>query len=248
MINTHIITSFKPFIGDDKLAQMSAIYSWEKNGIKFSSTSDLYGKRLYGVRNGYDIGYKNDADVIKDLILAGVECSESEVIVLINGDIIILPGFYKIINSMIGKYGINSFFTSTRYDINLAFEVCDEKTYNDACNLERRLYDTVSSSDIFIMSRENMRKMAEEMPDLIMGRYGWDNWIHYWAAANLPHYNCTNVLITLHCNHNHEHIENQEGFPGKKAPSSAHNLRLLEEMSNKYGSMIRINKWQKVEL
>jgi len=247
-MNIVFITSFKPFVGCDATSQKSAIYSWGYNGINYISTSNIGGVRIGGVRKGSDLGYSSDAEVIKDIILSGLEKIEKGLVVFINGDIIVVPGFDKSIYDMVEKYGENSFYTATRYDINLDFEVHDDKTYRDACHLERRLYDTISSSDIFIMSKENMRRMAEDMPDLIMGRYGWDNWIHYWAAANVPHYNCTDTLITLHCNHNHDHIKDQEGLPGKMAPSSAHNLRLLQEMSDKYGSMIRINKWQKVEL
>lgn len=254
------ITSFKSFVGQDKQSQRSALYSWRReNARAFTCINEsnivegCFGYNMVyvnKVRTAKDIQFNNNAVLIKDLILRSLESVQRDPVVFINGDIIITPGFHDKLFSLWDKYGPEVFMTGTRYGVDIDSEIESDEAFKKALELPREPYNETDSSDIFIASRMTFRKMAEDMSDMIMGRYGWDNWIHYWAEAHpIKKINCTHSLVILHANHDYTHIENQEGAHGRKAPSSVHNLLLLRNMQALYGqSTVRINKWEYAEI
>jgi hypothetical protein len=247
------ITALKKFDEEFGPIQRSALYSWGANAVPVYAISDeLYTyaglTTLEGVKTGRDLKFKTSSPLINDLIKQALPKISTPLVGFINSDIIILEDFADKIAQIVLKYGPDIFMTGTRYQIKLPYEVDSPESYARIQGEERRIYDEMSSADIFIASKEFYAKMADAMPNFIMGRYAWDNWIHTYAEINIKEkYNCTKVLPTLHCVHSIEHIERQEGLPGRRAPSAVHNIRLYEGTFLRYGSS-RINKWPYVEL
>lgn len=58
------------------------------------------------------------------------------------------------------------------------------------------------SGDIFIGSKANFERLAQEMPDFFMGRMLWDNWIHLWfSSKGIRCFNTNPLLPTFHPDH-----------------------------------------------
>jgi hypothetical protein len=130
----------------------------------------------------------------------------------------------------------------------LNITVDSEESYRQVLNGDRKLYDVSTSSDIFITSKFIWRKIIHEMPEFILGRYGWDNWLHTIAELKgFRKFNCTNVLTILHCKHNHQHILLQEKKQKQSAASSQYNLALWKKVLDVYGTT-RINAWPQIEI
>lgn len=212
--------------------------------------ADFENVRLFnGVSTARSLKFENSSPLLNDLILRGLYHVQTPIVALINGDIIIRRDFRERAQNIFRKYGNGVFLSGTRFNLDLGYEINSEKTYDKFHDESVSIYNEFNSADIFLGSTELFKKMAEDMPSLVMGRYGWDNWIHFWVVANeVPHYNCTHSLLTVHCQHDHNHIERQEGKPGRKALSSVHNLTHLRNMQNLYGDTVRINRWQAVEI
>lgn len=254
------ITAFKDFTGSDRMAQRSALWSWHYNGIPMYCPDDELSVRsncadfdnvtiLEDVKTARSLKFENDSPLVNDLILKGLEQIKNPIVALINGDIIIRRDFAERAGKVFTKYGNDVFLTGTRFNLDLGYEINSDETYDRFHEEKVSIHNTFNSADIFITSTEIFKKMAEEMPPLVMGRYGWDNWIHFWVVANdISHYNCTHSLLTVHCQHDHTHIEKQEGKPGRKALSSVHNLTHLRNMQNVYGNTVRISNWQAAEI
>ena len=254
------ITAFKSFKNNnDGASQRSALYTWAANGARIvapNNESDIKEncqrfpsvKLLPGIRTARDFHFQHNSPVLKDLLLRGLDEYQDEWVVLINSDVLLPRDFYLTLKDVGRRYRDNAFIAVTRYDIDLFYEVDTHQKHDAVFTEEATIYNEHCSSDVFISRRENFLKMAKDMPPFILGRYGWDNWIHYYVYVNFYALNGTRVFKTLHCRHNHQHIEMQEGRPGRYALSSVHNLTLLRNMQNLYGQSIRINRWPYVEI
>jgi hypothetical protein len=250
------IMAFKPFDITYLPIQRSALFSYKANGIPViaADTEGDAGKYctrfpnvtlLKNIRTARDIGFKNRAPLLNNLLTEALKAIQTPLVGLINSDIILPMDFKNSLQKMMIKTGQQGFIAFTRYDLTLEEEI---KTVRDLRKLfarESTVYDEATSSDLFISSYENFKKIAEEIPEFILGRYGWDNWIHLFAEVTFKCFNGTKTLKTLHCRHDHSHIANQEGKPGKSAASSAYNISLLEPIRAKYGNDVRINHWEK---
>jgi hypothetical protein len=207
-------------------------------------------EKVFDVKKGMDLNFKNnDCPLINDLLLKGINLCDTPYLCLINSDVIVRTDFKDSIRRVFDKYGSDIFITGTRIDIDLKELINTPKSLKNIMDNSGRLYNTVNSAEVFITTKEIFKKMAETMASMIMGRYGWDNYIHFWMIANnIPCFNCTEAIPVYHCRHDHSHIENLEGKPGRKAPSSIHNLLSLRSMQDLYGTTVRINKWRQVSI
>lgn len=254
------VTAFKDFVGSDRTAQRSAMWSWWYNGIpvlavdnepfvKVNCCEYNNVRLIRGVKTSRSLGFDNACPLINDMMLRSLPYVETPLVGLINGDIIIQADFRQRLERIVSRYGWDVFMTGTRFGLDLGYEINSEETYRQFHEEETKVHNEINSADIFIAPVQMFEKMSRDMPDIILGRYGWDNWIHFWAEVNAPQkLNCTHALKTIHCQHDHDHIEHQEGKPGRKALSSVHNLTLLRNMQNLYGTTVRINKWPRVEI
>lgn len=253
------ITAFKKFKPPYDMIQRSAMYSWKANVIRTVAPLNEVGVKegcapydnitlIDGVKRARELGFGNQSPIVKDLILKALPHMDTVMVALINSDIIIPENFVEIIQKIVNKYGYSVYMVGSRQDIQLNYHVNSPETFKKVFQEKRVDYDAHTSSDIFITSKFLWRKIVHDMPDFILGRYGWDNWLHMYAEINsLNKFNCSSVLPILHCQHNHLHIKVQEGKEGRNADSSQHNIRLWEAVRGVYGTT-RIKYWPAIEL
>jgi hypothetical protein len=86
------------------------------------------------------------------------------------------------------------------------------------------------------------------MPEFIMGRHSFYNWLHSYAEVNeFRCFNCTNSLISLHGSHNYDNLKILEGAIGMNAPSAQYNLKLFNPLKSLCG-VVQIKYWQQLAL
>lgn len=253
------ITAFKKFKGQYDMIQHSALYSWNANDIRVVAPLNEVGLKekcsgysnlilIEGVQRARELGFSNQCPIVKDLIAKSLPLLDTTIIAFINSDVIITENFVEKIQKIINKYGYDVYMVGSRRDIQLNYYVNTPETYKKVQEEKREDYDNSTSSDIFITSKFLWRKIIYDMPDFILGRYGWDNWLHMYAEINnLKKFNCSDALPILHCKHDHMHIFYQEKAKGQAAASSQHNIALWEEVRGIYGTT-RISAWPKVEI
>lgn len=253
------ITAFKKFKPPYDMIQNSAIYSWRINEIKAVAPLNEVGIKekcsghdnlilIENVKRARELGFSNQCPIVKDLIAKALPFFDTTIIALINSDVIITEGFVDKVHRIIDKYGYDIYMVGSRHDIQLNYYVNSPETYKKVLQEEYSHYDHMTSSDIFITSKFLWKKIIHDMPDFILGRYGWDNWLHMYAEINkLKKYNCSDALPILHCKHDHMHIFRQEGAKEQHAASSQHNISLWNQVRGIYGTT-RISAWPKIEI
>lgn len=258
MIDLSFITAFKQFDNFYGAVQRSALFSYGLNSIPVyvpNNEPDViesckgypFLTVLDGVRTGRNLGFKNSSPILKDMIKVALGEIKTNYVGLINSDIIIQEDFSEIVMDVLNTYGENAFIAVTRRDTDLFFEIDSVEKMREFFLQQTTPYDEACSSDLFLTSKRNFYCLIANMPDMILGRYAWDNWLHYSAVEN--GFNCLNgtrAIKTVHCVHTHSHILSQEGAAGKTAPSSGHNIRMLLDIKNRIGPPILINTWKYV--
>jgi hypothetical protein len=257
--NITFITAFRKFRSPFDMIQHSAMYSWKVNGIPvIAPTNEVDTKGacdaydnitlIDGVKRGREIGFPTQSPIVPDLIAKALPVADTTMVAYINSDIIITENFAEKIQQMIDKYGYDIFTAGSRNEIDLIGYANTPETYKKVLEQEREVYDDSTSSDLFIASKFTWRKIIKDMPEYILGRWGWDNYLHMMGEVlKLKKYNCSDVLPILHCKHTFHHIFAQEKKHEKEAPSSQYNLALWEKTRGMYGTT-RIKFWPKVEL
>ena len=211
------ITALKKFKRQYEVIQNSAIYSWVSNGIKIlMPDNEVLLKEmcksypvqfLDNVKRGRELGFNNQSPIVKDLIAKALFHVNTPLVAFLNSDVIISEDFSVKIEKIVEKYGYDIFITGNRHEVIVDKAVCSKDTYKNVWGLKKILSD---KSDIFISSKFFFRKISIDMPELIMGRLGTDDWFR-WFGSNIPkHLNGTLTLPYIHCTHGHEHIKNQQ--------------------------------------
>jgi hypothetical protein len=256
MNDLSFITAFKRFDNFYGAVQRSALFSYGVNSIpvyvpnnepdvvenckKFSNVTVLEG-----IRTARNLGFSNQSPILKDMIKVALENIKTDYVGLINSDIIIPEGFSNKVMDIFNTHGSNAFVVVTRYDTDLFFEIDSVEKLVEFFQQKTTPYDESCSTDLFLAHKNIFYTFIVRMPDLVLGRYAWDNWLHYSAVEN--GFNCLNgtrILKTYHCSHTHFHILSQEGAAGREAPSSGHNTKMFLDIGNRIGSPIHINSWK----
>ncbi len=258
-MNISFITAFRKFKGDFDRVQQSCMYSWKANGISVIAPSNEVGIKekcadwdnitiIDGVKRARELGFNNQCPIIGDMITRALPLIDTTMVGLINSDIIIEKDFAEKVQKIFDKYGYDIYLVGSRKDIDLHLTIHTPETYQQVLDLPRTPYDASTSSDIFITSKILWRQIAHKMPQFILGRYGWDNYLHFYAQVNqLKKFNCSEALPIIHCKHDYRHIRLQENADEKHAASSQHNLELWKGFEKVYGTP-RIQHWPKVEI
>jgi len=228
-----LITLFsapKPFT-DPHIAtiQRNAIKSWillpEVEIILLGKETGLAeAARELGVRHLSTVA-RNDSGtpLISSMFQLARENSISDLLCIVNADMILLPGFVEAAQQAV-KLKDKFVLLSQRWDLDMT-ESLDFS--NDWAN---RLSSIVhrqgqlhrpAGSDFFLFPRS----CYTNIPDFAIGRAGWDNWMIYKARKEKwPVIDCTPSVMIVHQNHDYSHL------PGGKShhehPDTNENIRL----------------------
>jgi hypothetical protein len=228
-----LITLFsapKPF-NDPHVAliQRNAIKSWtllpdvevillgEEQGLA-EAARELGVKHLPNVAHN-----ESGTPLISSMFQLARENSNSDLLCIINADIIIMSDFVeaaKKVKSLKSKFVL----LSQRWDVDITnpieFTEGWENRLRSLVHRQGSLHRP-TGSDFFLFPLSTFH----EIPDFAIGRAGWDNWMIYkarkegWAVVD-----CTPSVMIVHQNHDYSHLP--EGKPHYDHPETEVNIRL----------------------
>lgn len=171
----------------------------------------------------------NGTPLISSMIELARENSSSDLLCVINADMILMSDFLKAANQA-KKMREQFVLLSQRWDLDVTrpIDFSTEWVY--------RLRSTVQSqgslhrpagSDFFLFPRS----CYTDVPDFTIGRAGWDNWMIYKARKEgWPVIDCTPSVMIVHQNHDYSHLPG--GKPHYEHPDTNENIRLAGGQAN----------------
>jgi len=159
---------------------------------------------------------------INKIFEAAMLYSPTDTLCYVNSDIILFDDFFSTIKNLQKKK--NYFGVGGRYTIEIS-KILDFKNKSTTINkyLNNMEIDSYHGSDYFIFNKLSIKSI----PQFLIGRTCWDNWLMYYAAKNkLNLTDCTNDILCIHQNHDYSHIKSNTNNH-YKGIEREHNLKQL---------------------
>ena len=171
----------------------------------------------------------NGVPLISSMFKLTRENSNSELLCIINADMVLMTDFVEAAKQV---KGLRSEFVllSQRWDLDVTAPLdfsgdwsCGlRSTVNGQGKLHRP-----AGSDFFLFPKS----CYADIPNFIIGRAGWDNWMIYKARKeNWAVIDCTPSVMIVHQNHDYAHLPG--GKPHYEHPETNENIRLAGGQAN----------------
>jgi hypothetical protein len=234
-----LITLFsapKPFTNPHiAMIQRNAIKSWtllpdvevillgEEQGLA-EAAKELGVKHIPNVERN-----ANGVPLISSMFKLARENSTSELLCIINADMILMSDFVEAAKKV---KGLRSKFVllSQRWDLDVTAPL--DFSGDWSCGLRSMVngqgqLHRPAGSDFFLFPKS----CYTDIPNFIIGRAGWDNWMIYKARKeNWAVIDCTPSVMIVHQNHDYAHLP--DGKPHYEHPETNENIRLAGGQAN----------------
>lgn len=222
----------KPFTGPHiATIQRNAINSWallpdvevlligDEQGVA-EAAKELGVKHLPGVKCS-----DNGTPLISSMFQLARENSRSDLLCIINADMILMPDFLEAANLCRSRCKRDPFvLLSQRWDLDITQPLDFADGWQE--KLRSQVYEAGSlhrpaGSDFFLFPKS----CYTDVPDFAIGRAGWDNWMIYKARQeSWPVIDCTPSVMIVHQNHDYSHLPGAK--PHYEHPETNENVRL----------------------
>jgi hypothetical protein len=209
-----IFTAPKPFTDPHiNIIQRNAIESWAKlPDVQVLLMGDEPG--MVEAAAEYDARWVADVPcseaglpLISGMFDRAREESDTPLLAYVNADIILLPDFVQAARR-VAELKEKFLLVGRRWNLDVT-ELIDfspgyEEKLRAQVRKEGKLF-TLKASDFFVFPRE----VFTEVPDLVVGRAGWDNWMMYHGTTQpWPAVDVTADVVCIHQNHDYSHLPN----------------------------------------
>lgn len=175
----------------------------------------------------------NGTPLISSMFELAREYSSSDLLCIINADIILMSDFIKAAESCRSRFERdrqNFVLLSQRWDLNvteaLDFSAGWETSLRSTVHGEGQLHRP-AGSDFFLFPKS----CYTDIPDFTIGRAGWDNWMIYKARRKKWRViDGTPSVMIVHQNHDYSHLPG--GKPHYEHPDTNENIRLAGGQAN----------------
>ena len=167
--------------------------------------------------------------LISSMFKLAREHSSSDLLCIINADMVLMPDFVEAAKQAL-KLKDRFVLLSQRWDYDIAvpldFSPGWESGLREAVRKQNQLHRP-AGSDFFLFPKA----CYQDIPNFIIGRAGWDNWMIYkarkegWAVID-----CTPSVMIVHQNHDYSHLPG--GKPHYEHPDTNENIRLAGGQAN----------------
>ena len=167
--------------------------------------------------------------LISSMIQLARENSNSELLCIINTDMVLMPDFIEAAKRA-AKLKDKFVLLSQRWDTDMTEPL--EFTNDWQRNLRNTVYAAgnlhrPAGSDFFLFPKS----CYQDVPNFTIGRAGWDNWMIYKARKeNWSVIDCTPSVMIVHQNHDYSHLPG--GKPHYEHPDTNENIRLAGGEAN----------------
>jgi hypothetical protein len=253
-----LITLFsapKPFTDPHiALIQRNAIRSWtllpEVDVILLGNETGLAEAAVeLGVKHIPDVAVNSSGTpLISSMFQVARENSTSDLLCIINADMILMSDFVEASNHALESVGLPSrvqehtlastqapalqkfVLLSQRWDLDIAQPLDFSEGWQDRLSSivhHQGSLHRPAGSDFFLFPRSTFH----QVPDFTIGRAGWDNWMIYKARREgWPVIDCTPSIMIVHQNHDYSHLPG--GKPHYEHPDTNENIRLAGGQAN----------------
>src|SRR3989304_1246267 len=241
-----LLSAPKPFM-DPHIAtiQRNAIRSWtllpEVEVILFGEETGLAeAAKELGVKHILSVACnENRTHRISSMFQLASENSHSDLLCIVNADMILMPDFVEATLESISlllkirqqAVGLQRFvLLSQRWDLDISQPIeFTEGWQNHLLTIVHRqgTLHRPAGSDFFLFPKS----CYQDIPDLAIGRAGWDNWMIYKARQQKwPVIDCSPSVMIVHQNHDYSHLP--DGKSHYDHPDSNENIRLAGGQAN----------------
>ncbi len=211
------------------MIQRNAIKSWtllpdvevillgEETGLA-EAAKELGVKHLPNVARN-----ESGTPLISSMFQLARENSNSELLCIINADMVLMPDFVDAAKQAV-KLKDKFVLLSQRWDYDITspidFAAGWESGLRESVRKQNQLHRP-AGSDFFLFPKS----CYQDIPNFIIGRAGWDNWMIYKARSEKwPVIDCTPSVMIVHQNHDYSHLPG--GKPHYEHPDTNENIRL----------------------
>lgn len=234
-----LITLFsapKPFTDPHiELIQRNAIKSWtllpDVEVILLGEETGLAeAAKEFGVKHIPNVA-RNESGVplISSMFQLAREHSNSDLLCIINADMILMPDFVEATSQVKGQRS-KFVLLSQRWDLDVTQPIEFTDSWQDRLSSIVHRQGSLhrpAGSDFFLFPLSTF----SEIPPFTIGRAGWDNWMIYKARKEgWTVIDCTPSVIIVHQNHDYSHLP--EGKPHYEHPETNENIRLAGGQAN----------------
>jgi len=207
-----IFTTPKPFHGHNGVIQENAIKSWRSiipecevvilgkgHGVK-----DIASK--YGCKYQENVVCSEDGTpLVNSLFFEAERLSSNHVMCYANCDIMFTSALVKAVQLVIGSGRQKFLIIGQRHNADIDFEWGFDSQWETKLNnyvINNGTLNCDRGMDYFIYPKG----LIKNIPDLIVGRAWWDNWMLYNAKLNfIPIIDGTGMVMAVHQNHDYAH-------------------------------------------
>jgi hypothetical protein len=226
----------KPFTNPHiAMIQRNAIKSWtllpDVEVILLGEETDLAEAALeFSVKHIPNVKCnENGTPLISSMFELARENSDSELLCIINADMILLPDFLEAARR--SRLQRDRFvLLSQRWDLDITQPIKFVEGWQDRLRstvLRQGLLHRPAGSDFFLFPKS----CYQDIPNFTIGRAGWDNWMIYKARKERwPVIDCTPSIMIIHQNHDYSHLPG--GKPHYEHPDTNENIRLAGGQAN----------------
>ncbi|HNJ13617.1 MAG TPA: hypothetical protein PLN43_08565 [Anaerolineales bacterium] len=171
----------------------------------------------------------NGTPLISSMFQLARENSNGDLLCIINADMVLMPDFVENAKQT-AKLEEKFVLLSQRWDYDITslldFSAGWESGLRESVRKQNQLHRP-AGSDFFLFPKS----CYTDIPNFIIGRAGWDNWMIYKARReNWPVIDCTPSVMIVHQNHDYSHL------PGGRShydhPDTNENIRLAGGQAN----------------
>lgn len=172
---------------------------------------------------------ENGTPLISSMFQLARENSNSDLLCIINADMILMPDFLEAARRSCLQRD-KFVLLSQRWDLHitqpLEFTEGWQHRLSSMVNHQGNLHRP-AGSDFFLFPKS----CYTDIPDFIIGRAGWDNWMIYKARKEKwTVIDCTPSVMIIHQNHDYSHLPS--GKPHYEHPDTNENIRLAGGEAN----------------
>lgn len=226
-----IFTSPKPFTKNEhvNIIQRNAIASWAHLGpaVEVVLIGDEEGMEKvaaeYAVKHIKNVRTNQlGTPMIPSMFEIAREVTDSPILAFANADVIFTQAMIDSVR-LVAAREKEFLMVGQRYDIEITTPLDFSGNWQERLlqlNEEIGKLHRPSGSDYFIFPRN----CFNEVPDLVIGRAGWDNWMIYEARQRgWKTIDCTPSIPVLHQNHDYSHLPG--GQIHRRLPESNENVK-----------------------
>jgi hypothetical protein len=149
--------------------------------------------------------------LVRSLFDQARQASENQFMAIVNADIILLPDFLQAVKQVASQ--ANQFLiVGRRWGLDVDERLDFGSGWQERLRAEvkrKGMLHPIFSIDYFVFPRHQYRSM----PDFVIGRPQWDNWMIYHARQeNWPVIDASTSILAIHQNHDYRHL------PGGQPP------------------------------